>query len=180
MKLTLEKFEQHLKPIEHAKDELLPPATDEEISAVEKELNIEFPDDMRTLYKWHNGQIGIRALFGEFRIYRLKEVVELYKNGIKHCEPDYFEIEDDLGVFKDCIANHKWIPIGDNGGNTILFLDMDPGEQGTTGQLLESCDGEPECNFSGIKEFMNYLVKRIETGEVKWNEYTGSFWPVDE
>ena len=66
MKPTLEKYEQHLKPIDHAKDELLPSATDEEISTVEKELNIEFPDDLRTLYKWHNGQIGIRALFVNF------------------------------------------------------------------------------------------------------------------
>lgn len=180
MQTILENFEQHLKPIDQAKDELLPPATDEEINAAEKELGIKFPGDIRTLFKWHNGQKGIHFLYDEFRMYPLKEVVDLHKNGLKHCEPDYFETEDESGVFKDCIANEKWINIGDNGGNTILFLDMDPGAQGTPGQLLESCDGQPECNFSGIKKFMNEVVRRIESEEIKWNENAGSFWPADE
>ena len=180
MQTILEKFEQHLKPIEQANNELHPPATDEEINAVEKELGVVLPEDLRTLYKWHNGQVGIYFLFDEFRMYKLEEVVDLYKNGMKHCEPDYFETTDDSGVFKDSIANTKWVPIGDNGGNTILFLDLDPGAQGVLGQLLESCDGEPECNFSGIKVFMEETVRKIEAGEIIWRENAGSFWPVDE
>ncbi len=178
MQTILEKFEQHLKPIDQVKDELYPPASAEEIESVENELAIIFPEDMRTLYKWHNGQQGIYFLFDEFRIYKLDEVVEYYNNGMKHCEPDYFEVTDESGVFKDCIANVKWIPIGDNGGNTILFLDMDPGVQGTPGQLLEACDGEPECKFSSIKEFMTEVIRKIEAGVIKWNETAGSFWHV--
>lgn len=180
MQTILENFEQIIKSIEQAKDELYPPATDEEINAAESELAITFPEDLRELYKWHNGQKGIRFLYDEFRIYSLKEVVELHKNGLKGCKPDYFETEDESGVIKDCIANEKWVNIGDNGGNTILFLDMDPGAQGTVGQLLESCDGLPECNYSGIKEFMVDIVRKIESGEIIWNENAGSFWPVDE
>ena len=180
MQILLEKFEQHLKPIAQAKDELHPPATEDEINAAEKELGIKFPDDMRTLYKWHNGQVGIYFLFDEFRIHKLEQVVEFYNDGMKYCEPDYFETEDELGVFKDCIANAKWIPIGDNGGNTILFLDMDPGAKGTPGQLLDACDGQSECNYSGIKEFMTEVIRKIVVGEIIWNENAGSFWPVDE
>ena len=55
---------------------------------------------------------------------------------------------------------------------------MDPGEQGTLGQLLESCDGEPECNFNSIIAFMQEIIRRIESGEIIWNENAGSFWPV--
>lgn len=179
MQTLLEKFEQLLSPIEQAKDELHPSATDEEINAVESELGIEFPEDLRTLYKWHNGQVGTHFLFDEFRMYTLKEVVELYKNGLKHDESDYYETEDESGVFKDCISNVKWIPIGDNGGNTVLFLDMDPGVLGVAGQLLESCDGEPECNYNSIKVFVEDIVRKIETGEIIWNESAGSFWPAD-
>jgi len=180
MQTLLEKFEQHLKPIAEVKDELHPPATEDEINAAEKELDIKFPEDLRTLYKWHNGQVGIYFLFDEFRMYKLKEVVEYYKDGMKYSEPDFFETEDEAGVFKDCIANAKWVPIGDNGGNTILFLDMDPGAQGTSGQLLDACDGQPECNYSGIKEFITEIIRKIEVGEIQWNENAGSFWPVDE
>jgi len=86
MEDILEKFELLLKPIDQAKDELHPPAMDEEINAAEKELGIEFPEDLRTLYKWHNGQKGIYFLYDEFRMYSLKEAVELHKNGLRHCE----------------------------------------------------------------------------------------------
>ena len=55
-----------------------------------------------------------------------------------------------------------------------------PGKQGTTGQLLEACDREPECNFSGVKAFMQEIVRRIESGEITWNKEAGSFWPIDE
>ncbi len=179
MQTLLDKFEQLLNSIEQIKDELCPPATDEEINAVEIELGIKFPEDLQTLYKWHNGQVGIHFVFNEFRMYALKDVVQFYKNGLEHDEPDYYETEDESGVFKDCIANTKWIPIGDNGGNTILFLDLDPGVQGVKGQLLESCDGEPECNYSGVKIFIEDVVRKIEAGEIIWNENAGSFWPAD-
>ena len=57
---------------------------------------------------------------------------------------------------------------------------MDPGKQGTAGQLLEACDDEPECNFNSINAFMQEIVRRIESGKITWNENAGSFWPVDE
>ena len=180
MRAILEKFEQLIKPIEEIKGELHPPATDAEIDAVENDLGIQFPEDVRTFYKWHNGQAGIYSLFSEFRMLSLEEMMNIYRSGIKSSEPDYYEVEDDTGVFKDCIDNVKWIPIGDNGGNTILFLDMDPGAQGTVGQLLESCDGEPECNYNGIQAFMNDVIRKIEAGKIKWNETAGSFWPASE
>lgn len=58
MQTILEKFEKHLKPIDQVKDKLYPPASAKEIESVENELAIIFPEDLRTLYKWHNGQVG--------------------------------------------------------------------------------------------------------------------------
>ena len=180
MQDILEKFEQLISSIDQAKGELFPPATDEELNVAEKELDIPLPEDIRTLYKWHNGQEGIHFLFDEFRIYPLFEMLDMQRVNLECCTPDCTEVTDVTGVFKDCIANPKWLPIGDNGGNTMLYLDMDPGKQGTPGQLLEACDGEPEYNSNSIKAFMQEIIRKIESGEIVWNENAGSFWPVDE
>ena len=91
-------------------------------------------------------------------------------------DPELQEVSDESGLFKDCIANTNWIQFADNGGNTIVFIDMDPGQRGTMGQILEACDGEPECNFNGIKAFIEDITNRISTGEIAWNKEAGSFW----
>lgn len=39
---------------------------------------------------------------------------------LENLTDEYTNVTNDEGVFKNCIAIHQWIPIGDNGGNTIL------------------------------------------------------------
>ena len=180
MQTVLKQFEQQISTIEGALDELFPPATDAELNAAEQELDIKFPEDIRTLYKWRNGQEGILFLFGEFRLYSLDEMLKMQQVNLKNCTSDYTNVSDDSGVTKDCIANPKWIPIGDNGGNTILYLDMDPGKQGSIGQLLDACDGEPECNFKSIKNLLESITNRIASGEIAWDEDSGGFEEMDE
>ena len=50
---------------------------------------------------------------------------------------------------------------------------MDPGAKGTPGQLLDSCDGQPECNYSGIKEFITEVIRKIEAGGMKTQAASG-------
>ncbi len=57
---------------------------------------------------------------------------------------------------------------------------MDPANQGTAGQILESCDGEIECHFSVIKEFISDINDSISKGELAWDDEAGSFWETDE
>ena len=119
-------------------------------------------------------------MFGEFRISPLKDVLEFYRSAHRSFDEDYYEVSDDSSQFKDCIANRKWIQFADNGGNTIVLLDLDPGKAGTVGQLLEACDGEPECHFNGIREFVADLNKRIANGELAWDDEAGAFQQTDE
>ena len=176
----LQNFEKNILSIPDAKEELLPPATNEELDKAELILGISFPSEFRDLYLWHNGQKGNIFLFGEYRISPLKELLELNRIGRKSITPDLTEIFDSAGTIKDSIANPKWIQFGDNGGNTILFLDMDPGEKGTVGQILESCDGEKECDFAGAKDFISNITNKITTGKIVWNKEAGSFWETED
>lgn len=179
MNSVLQKLEEHLGSIEGAQDELQPPATPEDLDAAEQELGVKFPEDFRQFYMWHNGNQGILFLFGSYRVFPIKELLELNRMGRETMDPELEEVSDESGVFKDCIANPNWIQFADNGGNTIVFIDMDPGQQGTMGQILEACDGEPECNFNGIKEFVEDITNRISTGKIAWNKEAGSFWETE-
>ena len=180
MKKILREFESHIASIEGAIGELLPPATSQELDIAERELGIKFPEDFRTLYQWHNGDKGILFLFGAYRISPLSEILELYRFAQKSYSSDMEHISDDSGVIKDCIFNAKWIQFADNGGNTVVLLDMDPGKQGTPGQLIEACDGGTECRFSGVNAFITDITSRISTGQIGWDEESGCFWETDE
>lgn len=176
----LQEFESHIASIEGAMDELLPPATVEELDAAEQQLGIKFPEDFRALYMWHNGDKGNIFLFGEYRLSSLAELLELNRIARKSSSPAWEKVRDNSGVFKDCISNPKWIQFADNGGNTVVILDMDPGRRGMVGQIIEACDGDTECRFSGIKEFIVDITNRISTGQMAWDEDSGGFWDTDE
>ncbi len=80
MEDTFRQFERHLSPIQAIEDELLPPATPEELDVAEQKLGIKFPEEFRQLYMWRNGNKGDLFLFGSYRISPLIEILELYKS----------------------------------------------------------------------------------------------------
>ena len=180
MKNILREFESHISSIEGAMDELFPPTTSRELDIAEQELGIIFPEDFRTLYQWRNGDRGNLFLFGEYRISPLSQILELYRFSQNAPSSDMKHASDDSGVLKDCISNTKWIQFADNGGNTVVLLDMDPGKQGIPGQLIEACDGDTECRFSGVKEFFADITNRISTGQIEWDNGSACFWETDD
>ena len=175
MKTVLNSLERHFDTIEGAAQELNSPATQDELNAVERELGVDFPDDFRQLYLWHDGEKGDIFLFDSYRMYPLSEVMEVNLAWRKSMRREEKRDADDSGVFKDCTANEKWIAFGDNGGNSILLLDLDPGREGVYGQILESCDGENECEFTGVRTFLADISQRISSGEIAWDEEAGCF-----
>jgi cell wall assembly regulator SMI1 len=175
----LEQLEKHFSTTENVGAELLPPASNDELDVVERELGITLPEYFRQLYQWHNGNRGDLFLFGEFRLVPLNQLLELYSAAHHSSDDDWYKVSDDSGIFKDCLAHRKWIQFADNGGNTIVLFDLDRGKTGTAGQLLEACDGEPECRFNGIREFVADLNKRIANGELARDAEAGTFQDTD-
>lgn len=175
MKNILQSLDKHFGRIDGAGEELNPPATPEALEAAERELGVELPDDFRQIYLWHDGEKGDIFLFESYRIFPLSELLEMNRASRRSMRPEEKRVSDDSDVFKDCVANEKWIAFGDNGGNTILFIDLDPGKRGVYGQILESCEGETECEFSGIHEFLADVAKRISNGKIAWDEEAGCF-----
>ena len=67
----------------------------------------------------------------------------------------------------DCLWRQRW--------KCTLLIDLDPEREGVYGQILESCDGENECEFAGIQAFLTDISSRIASGEIAWDEEAGCF-----
>lgn len=181
MKNTLLQFKNHLASINGALEELYAAASVEELDFVEQELGIKLPEDFRELYLTHNGQKGILFLFGEFRIHPLADIVKENRSLRELIDRKMQQVTDTSGTIKDCIHNPKWIVFGDNGGNTSLCIDLDPGQQGTMGQIIELMEGDDArwC-YSGIKSFIADVTEQIASKQLVWDEHAGGFWDTEE
>lgn len=165
---------------EHAPDELNAPASGEAIADAQTRLGVEFTEEFKQLYHWHDGQDGVRFVLDEFRFMPLVDVVAYNEAARQGVTAEDREIFDDTGSVKDTIHNDLWIQFGDNGGNTILSLDLDPGAEGVLGQVIGTCDGEPGLEGSSISDWLGAARERILSGEVIWDEEAGAYMGEDE
>lgn len=150
--------------------DLAPPATDTQLAELEKNIGVKLSDDFIACLKIHNGQLGrADGLFdgSEFlstsRIFQEWEIMK----DIFDSEPFYDLNPDDLsnnGV-KGGAWIPKWIPIISFGNGDIWCLDLDPGEGGNIGQVIqywhEDITGEKEAD-SFTEWFSNFIDQQID------------------
>jgi cell wall assembly regulator SMI1 len=117
---------------------LNPPATDKQISDLERELGFRLPADFVECLKIHNGQceqlpffdrmyfLSCEAILTEWRVW--KELLDGGDfNGILSSPED--------GIKNDW-WNTKWIPFTHNGSGDHLCIDADPSASGSVGQVI--------------------------------------------
>lgn len=156
-----------------ALENLRDPATDEAISSVESQIQMMLPQAVKESFKIHNGEEhnylpGVLA--DGFWLMPLEHACETWKQ-LKDLAAEIFGTEDNptqwrsqveggiifiKGAVKPLIGSPKWFPIADMNGNIIRFLDFDPPDGGTVGQVIE-IDAEA-CQFQVIAaSFLEYL-----------------------
>lgn len=149
--------------------DLAPPATDTEISDLQDKLGVKLPDDFIATLKIHNGQRGkADGLFDGSEFLSTSRILQewtMMKEVFDSGEFDGFN-PDDLsseGV-KSGAWIPKWIPIISFGNGDIWCLDLDPGEDGHYGQVIqywhEDAAAQKEANsftewFSNFTDQLN-------------------------
>ncbi|MEI5892201.1 SMI1/KNR4 family protein [Bacillus cereus] len=132
------------------------PATIEEIQYAESEMGISFPDELRNLYLAHNGEVksGPGLFFG-LPFLSLDEVLDEWRVW-KSIEDDAFFNFDAFSIPTECIkesyVNRNWIPISKDYGGNNIGIDVDPGEKGKVGQVI---------NFGRDEEVKYVIANRI-------------------
>lgn len=135
-------------------------ASDQEIDAVQESIGLEFPEQLKALYRMHNGEFeyGSKNYLGLFCDYQF---LSLSHTQAKYASIRYVhrfwsaEGEGDpceycavpAGSVNNTTVDLGWLPIGDCGGNGIA-VDLNPGPLGVKGQII---------NY-GRDDFIHYQI----------------------
>lgn len=146
---------------------LLPPATPEEIAAAEKELGVTLPEAVRVSLLRHNGTasdgwpggtlLSCAEMVRETGIWR-----ELLDSGDFDDVADFEADENsDVRALRRGWWNTGWISLDADGSGNGAVLDLDPGADGSRGQIL---DMDHEVGPSGptAADFVAYLEGQLE------------------
>lgn len=117
---------------------LQPPASEEQVAALEAELGVSLPSALRATLLRHDGQEDIDHLYDGERFLGCAGIRGEWRNW------KALSLDEDLiackgapgpGV-KDDWFNLKWIPFSHDGMGDHLCVDMDPAEGGIVGQVI--------------------------------------------
>ncbi|AVK84489.1 SMI1/KNR4 family protein [Lysinibacillus sp. B2A1] len=168
IKLTMEKLKIHLDQL--FSPFLNPPASEEEIQKVEKEMGIKFPDDIRALYLMHNGEtedgpglffglpfLSLNDVLQEWHVWEQLEE-EFAMEGSSYSVP--------TGYIKERYINRSWIPISKDFGGNNIGIDVDPDEKGRIGQVINFGRDE-EVKYviaTQLSDFLEFITETILQG----------------
>ncbi|MFG6444265.1 SMI1/KNR4 family protein [Microbacterium sp. P07] len=170
---------------------LNPPATPQQIEAVEAEIGQRFPDDLRAAYLHGDGQPAhssglIGGLFwltlahslGEWRVWR--EVVAEHGQIARHAS---FE----PGMIREAYFEPGWWPIASDGGGNHIAVDLTPGPSGTRGQVI-SCGRDEDYMHVYATSFEDFLGRVIRVAQKRgvdlhdehpwWAPMDSWGWPI--
>lgn len=145
--------------------DLAAPATDTEIIDLEQKLGVKLPDDFIACLKIHNGQRGKAAgLFDGSEFLSTSRILEewsIMKDVFDNGEFDDLNLEDlSVDGVKGGAWIEKWIPIIGYGNGDLWCLDLDPGDGGSSGQVIQYWheDFETQNEARNFKDWFSNFI----------------------
>ncbi|GAA5088752.1 hypothetical protein GCM10023210_12710 [Chryseobacterium ginsengisoli] len=152
----LDKFLSTLRPEFYS--ELNDPLTDEELDNLENYYKVEIPKDLRTLYKWKNGQnMNCFDSFVNNSMFIPLNQALFDASELNPMIGTDFEIEN--------WWNENWIPIFQNGGGDSICYDLYGVFTGQKDQLIEFWHADNDRNIIAetLESFLDKLINFYET-----------------
>jgi len=162
-------------------DSLNDGATEHEIRQVESVVGFELPNEVKELYKCHNGQSGHSGLFCGLPFLSLEDALQEWKIWNDVTEQGYSSLDSNIisippNHIKEVYCNKYYFPISkDNGGNNIV-IDMDPDIAGKKGQVINSGRDE-DMRFviaADISGFLKFIINQFENKNIRVQREDGN------
>ncbi|KGF73841.1 hypothetical protein DO97_10665 [Neosynechococcus sphagnicola sy1] len=156
-------------------DTLQPGASETQIKAVEAVLGIQFPKEVRASYRIHNGQsaydYGLLDGHELLSLERIQEEWKIWKDLLDGGDFNGEKSDADPGIRSDW-WNAQWIPLTYDGAGNHDCLDLNPGEGGNRGQIIEMWHDAPERVIvaSSFREWLEQYATGLESGEFIFSE----------
>lgn len=157
--------------------QLNPPATDAAIAAAEREIGFAFPEELRALYSFADGQQepedvrgATAALFGRHHFVTLRDALTQYRS--------WKSIYDEAGADFRSTYNWTtaragdpvhpdywrpgWFPFATDGGGNAYAVDLSPAPGGTYGQviLIGRDEDERRVLAPSLSQFLTQAAQR--------------------
>lgn len=165
-------------------DVLQPGASDAQITELEDFLSIQFPEDIRSSYRIHNGQstydyglvngrefLSLERIKDEWQVWK-----ELLDSGTFQAEDGQDQGSGPAPGICNVWWSSKWIPLTYDGGGNHDCLDLNPAEGGTVGQIITMWhdDAEREIIAPSFREWLEQYAEGLESGQFIFSEeYNG-------
>lgn len=180
MKAVLERLDTWLETnLDEVHADLAPGCSEAALAEFEELVGRDFPESLKALYRWHDGQKG-KASTGPFFGLTFLPLAEAlkhwasWKDLVEEWSDEDMAAASDFcssvppGAIKPLYANRYWIPFAYDYGGNHLGVDLDPAEQGSVGQVINFGRDEEEkfVVASSVEAFVEWLVEQFETGNV--------------
>ena len=155
-------------------------ANEAEIAALEQHIGILLPEQVRELYRWHNGQsedsCRVIGLFFGMPFSSIDRVIQhwdracsvLRKSSAQELEAwskDYSCVP--VATIKQAVMSRSWIPLSDDSAGNYLGLDFDPDVNGSVAQII-SFGGREFTRVraaESLEKFLENLLFLYEHGQ---------------
>lgn len=164
---------------------LNPPATEADISRLETTTGLTLPDELKQLYRLHNGESGDAGLFFGLPFISIEEALSEWKVWESLADStatlDSSIISVPSNHIKEQYVNTRYLPISKDYGGNNIGIDLDPGPDGISGQVINFGRDEDTrhviaSSLGGFLEFILHHVKNNNfTFEINGDEEPRSF-----
>lgn len=152
-----------------------PAKTEQELAAAEAHIGARLPEDLRALYRVTGRDVDETGLLGRYSHDDLDRLVKRYLEG----GPGSYGWEDGLsedgvvfeitpvGRVKRVSRNDWWVTFGSDHEGNFLAVDLDPAEQGRSGQVIEygrDIQGPLRYVSASIMDMLTEVVAALRAG----------------
>jgi cell wall assembly regulator SMI1 len=162
----------------HARQKLLPGASDTEILRAEATMDITFPEDFKTSCRIHNGGYTL-DLVTEMEMLPLEDIVSMWQlhKELEEMEtwgdrtPYYFtegvKLRWETGPLQPVWWHLCWIPCGSDRGGNLCCIDLAPAPGGSEGQIIDWDHevGPSRVLASSFLELLSTFANDLQSGE---------------
>jgi cell wall assembly regulator SMI1 len=152
--------------------ELRPGASEEELAQAETTLDVALPEEMKTLYRLHNG--SERARMGNthplfLALFSLDWIVDIWNEHKKNIQQGFWDEEESVevsGPIQGVFWHSKWIPLAADDTGGYWCVDLDPPAGGTVGQIIGwDHEGGPYGPlFANLDDWLSTAAGTLEAG----------------
>lgn len=154
------------------------PADELDFKMLQKEIDLELPNDLKQIYLINNGdhtnkikqQVHMGCFLG-FEFLSIERIIEEFKSwdDIRKMDwSDFYGSSTPKGAIKINYVNSKWLPILKDGASNYIGIDYDPDLKGKIGQVINFGRDEDHkfVIANSFTEFMKIIINEKKVGSL--------------